>query len=261
MLPVLLLTFFQWSLHDNWLSTFISVITFLLLISAFLYPSYLILQVVRQHGSAELEEPAHQLTLGGLIGPFRTRRYYYFTAALLLPFLRSCFVSFGKKNGFIQVVGLLVLEVLYFSSLLILRPGHTRRSDVLEIFLGLIRIITTAALLPFAREKLTVAPIPRTGVGIGIAIFMCVGIVVIAINVLLDILPWKVVWWNVRGQKEVVSSSDDSEKDIEKDLQRDESKESKHLGTPEEQHDTTVAALPSSTGLLANHEHSASTST
>jgi hypothetical protein len=248
MLPLLILVFFQWSLRDNWLSTFISVFTLLLFLSAFAYPTYFIFRAVLEHGSTVFKETMQQRTFEALIGPFRTQRYYFFISALLVPFIRACFISLVKENGFIQVIGLVVLEVLYLCSLIFLRPGHTRRSDVLEIFLGLVRVITTAALLPFVREKLAVTAIPRVAVGIGIAVVICVGVVVIFINVLLDLLPWKMVWQKLRGQKEEVESNDLSE-DLEKNGHKnDESPKSMML---EDQDNPVVTTLPSTTAPLA----------
>jgi hypothetical protein len=246
---VLILVFFQWSLRDNWLSTFISVITFLLFLSSLAYPTYVIFRGVLEHDSTWLKETVQQRTFEALIGPFRTPRYYFFVSVLLVPFIRACFVSIVKENGFIQVIGLVVLEVIYFCSLIFLRPGHTRRSDILEIFLGFVRVITTAALLPFVREKLAVTAIPRVAVGIGIAVVMCVGVVVIIFNVLFELLPWRVVWRKIRGQKEEVESNDSSEKDFEKNAHKnDESPKSMGL---EAQDNATVTALPSTTSQLA----------
>lgn len=216
MLPALILIFFQWSLHDNWLSTLISVITFLALLISFSYPTYLIFRIALQHGTTELEEPIHQRSFGALIGPFRIRRYYFFGSVPLLSLIRACFVSLVKNNGFVQVVGLLVMEVLNFVALLALRPGHTRRSDVLEIFLSLLRIVSTAALLPFAREKLSVSAIPRVGVGIGIAVVLCVGVVIIAVNVLLDLLPVRVAWSRFKIWKRPRAETSYKPKELEK---------------------------------------------
>lgn len=254
---MLILVFFQWSLRDNWLSTFISVFTFLLFLSALAYPTYAILRVVLEHGSTGLKETVQRRTFEALIGPFRTQRYYFFISALLVPFIRACFISFVKNNGFIQVIGLVVLEVLYFCSLVFLRPGHTRRSDVLEIFLALVRVITTAALLPFVREKLTVTAIPRVAVGIGIAVVICVGIVVIVVNFLLDLLPWKMVWWKLRGHKEEVESNDLSEQDLEKNEHKN--KESPKSIMTEDQDNAVVTAVPLTIGLLTEQRQSTPT--
>jgi len=113
--------------------------------------------------------------------------------------MRSIFVSLAKSDGFVQVIGLVVIELLYLLLLLFLRPGHTRRADVFDTTIAIIRLVSTAALLPFVKEKLDVNAIPRTVVGIGIAIVLSVGVVLVSLNVMLHTVPWRWAWCNLRG--------------------------------------------------------------
>jgi hypothetical protein len=121
----------------------------------------------------------------------------------------------------------------------------------------LLRVVTTAALLPFVTEELAVTAIPRVAVGIGMAAFMCVGVLVIFINVLLDLLPWKMVWWKLRGQKEEVESDNLSKKDLEKDGYNDD--ESPKSMVLEDQENAVVTPLQSATDLPADQQHSTPT--
>jgi hypothetical protein len=173
------------------LSTLFSVFTFIFYLLALGYPTFLVIRTVRLHGRRELEEPDEQRTLGALTGPYLTRRYYFFIISIVANFLRACFVSIGHADGFIQVIGLVIVELFYFFTLVFLRPSHNRRGDVFAIFLAVLRTIATAALLPFVKEKLGVEAIPRVGVGIGIAIVQCVGVLVILGNIVSNVLPWK----------------------------------------------------------------------
>ncbi|CAG8739040.1 10659_t:CDS:1 [Acaulospora colombiana] len=146
--------------------------------------------------------------VGAFVGPYRPGRRFFFIISLLTPLLRSTFVSGARHNGFIQVVGLIVLETLYLISLIVLRPYYTRGADALEIFLSLTRLITTGALIAFVKEKLAVTAIPRVGIGIGLAVVWCVGIVVVIINILVNILPWKKLWCRITGRKHVEENAD-----------------------------------------------------
>ncbi|KAG8803678.1 hypothetical protein FRC19_006630 [Serendipita sp. 401] len=78
----------------------------------------------------------------------------------------------------------------------------SRRGDFLELFLSVLRIISTAGLLPFVREKLAVDAIPRVAVGIGIAVVCSVGVLVLVANIVVHILPWKSFWRGSREKKD-----------------------------------------------------------
>ncbi|KAG8811938.1 hypothetical protein FRC17_002271 [Serendipita sp. 399] len=77
-----------------------------------------------------------------------------------------------------------------------------RRGDFLELFLSVLRIISTAGLLPFVREKLSVEAIPRVVVGIGIAVVCSVGVIVLAMNIVVHLLPWGALWRKGRRNEE-----------------------------------------------------------
>ena len=118
----------------------------------------------------------------------------------MASFIRSCFISFGHAHGLIQVIGR-VVELLIFGTLIVFRPGHTRGSDVLSLFLSIVRIATIAALIPFGNEPIGLDPIPRVIVGIVIAIVCCVGIIVLFVNFFVNLGIWKSLFRRKRGGK------------------------------------------------------------
>lgn len=138
---------------------------------------------------------------GALTGPFLDARYYFFLFTIIAPIIRAAFVSLARSDGFVQVIGLVTLELLFLLLLLFLRPGHTRRADVFDVIIAIIRLICTAALLPFVKEKLDVDAIPRTGIGIGIAAVLSVGVIILGFNVLLHVIPWRWAWRSLHGPK------------------------------------------------------------
>jgi hypothetical protein len=201
-LPAILLALFQWTLHDSWLCTFISVVIFLGALSALGYPTYLIVRQVLTEGPTSLsKDSVKRSPQGALLGPFLDARYYFFTVTILTPIIRAAFVSLARFDGFIQVVGLVTLELLYLLLLLFLRPGHNRRADVFDVTIAIIRLICTAALLPFVKEKIDVEAIPRTAIGIGIAAILSVGVLLLFFNMLVHIVPWKWTWRKLRGTR------------------------------------------------------------
>lgn len=211
LLPGILLSLFQWTLHDSWLSTFISVIIFLGIMSALGYPTFLIIREALANGHQNFNEDTMQKSpQGALIAPYKYTKYYFFLVALFAPVIRAAFVSLARSNGFVQVVGLVTLEVLYMIILLCIRPFHNRRGDVFEVTIAFIRLISTGALLPFVKEKLDVDAIPRVAIGIGVAIVLSVGVVLISLNVIAHALPWRWAWRTIRGIKKDKKGAEES---------------------------------------------------
>lgn len=225
---MMLFAFFQWTLHDSWLAILISVITLLSYSAAIIYPTYLLIRHSRNFNLIDAEMVNSPQLWSGLTAPFLAKRNYSYIISIFVLFLRSCFISFGKDNGFIQVVGLTVVEVLYFIVLVFLRPGRTRRSDFMAIFLSFVRIITTAALLPFEMEKLAVNAIPRAAIGIVIAVICSVAILMVLLDQVVNALPWRSLFTR-RGKKEEASIPSEtvvSEQDT-KDISSEKSEETK----------------------------------
>jgi hypothetical protein len=98
-----------------------------------------------------------------------------------------------------------VVELLIFCTLVVFRPGHTRGSDVLALFLSIVRIASTAALIPFVSEPIGLDPIPRVVVGIVIAIVCSVGIVVLFVNFFVNLAVWRLVF---RGKRQEQRTSE-----------------------------------------------------
>ena len=86
------------------------------------------------------------------------------------------------------------MELLIFGALIIFRPGHTRGADTLALFLSIVRIATTAALIPFINEPIGVDPIPRVVVGIAIAIICSFGIIVLFVNFFVNLAVWRSIF-------------------------------------------------------------------
>ena len=87
-----------------------------------------------------------------------------------------------------------MVELLIFGTIIVFRPGHTRGSDVLSLFLSIVRISTTAALIPFVNDPIGLDPIPRVVVGIVIAIVCSVGIIVLFVNFFVNLAIWQSVF-------------------------------------------------------------------
>ena len=147
--------FFQWTLKASWLATLLSVLTSPTCITGIAYPTSLTyrISIVRHENiAAPYTEEPHFPALGALYAAYRLPRWFQFTIYLAASFIRSCFISLGHAHGFIQVIGLVVVELLIFGTSIIFRPGHTRGSDGLSLFLSIVRISTIAALMLFVKR-------------------------------------------------------------------------------------------------------------
>lgn len=180
--PLLVFAFYQWTLKDSWLSTLLSVISFLGLLVLLTYPSYLIIKLVRQSKDPyELHStsPASYLaSLGPLYAQYRPERYHYFLTLLIVPFLKAIFIAFASASGLAQVILLFVTEFIVLGLQIGLKPHKTRGGDVLGTYLGLTRLVATGLLIAFV-ERTAVKPIPRTVIGVVIAVIWAVAVVIL----------------------------------------------------------------------------------
>ena len=113
-----------------------------------------------------------------------------------------------------------MVELLIFGTLVVFRPGHTRVSDALSLFLSIVRIATISALIPFVNDPIGLNPIPRVGVGIGIAIVRSVGVIVLFVIFFVNLAIWRAVFRHkskgerARAEGEAIHSHSSSNGDI-----------------------------------------------
>ncbi|TFK44263.1 hypothetical protein BDQ12DRAFT_672671 [Crucibulum laeve] len=185
-LPLLIFIFYQWTLKDSWLSIFLSVITFIAILSLILYPTFLTMRLARRSTQYELysaTEP-HLASYGPLYAQYRVPRYYFFLPLLVATFLRALFITVAKKSGLVQLILLLIVEVALVTSHFILRPYKTKGGDVFSTFLAIVRLVCTGMMIAFV-QRLEVKAIPRVVIGIIIAIIFSVSVIVVIINLVL----------------------------------------------------------------------------
>ncbi|KAF8584826.1 TRP-domain-containing protein [Ramaria rubella] len=211
--PVLIFAFFQWTLHDSWLSIFISVITLLCMAAAILYPAVQTLLISRRACPQVLyTTPSFARTFGALYNSFRMQRYHFFITLLVAAVVKSLFISFGKGSGLTQVIALLIIEIAVLVLLCIQKPHLSRGGDVLSIYLAITRVVAAILMFPFV-ESLQVKAIPRVAVGFVLIAVFSIAVVVMCVNVVLNFaagLVWR------RDASKPLGSSGGSSTDIEK---------------------------------------------
>ncbi|KAH9176441.1 TRP-domain-containing protein [Lactarius sanguifluus] len=133
--PLVTFALYQWTLKDSWLSILISVVTFLIVLGIVGGATLRVLLFGRPHGP--------------LYGQYRISRYYFFALPLLAIFVRSILIAAAKNKGTVQIVGVICVELFLLLSHVVLKPGKTRRSDVLSIYLAITRLVTSGLLVAF----------------------------------------------------------------------------------------------------------------
>ncbi|EMD37403.1 hypothetical protein CERSUDRAFT_114072 [Gelatoporia subvermispora B] len=189
--PVLVFSFYQWTLKDSWLSVLLSVITLLTIAGIVLYSYYLVIRsVVRARSSSTA--PAPPPSTVPLTAPYAPHRAWYGALLLAAVLVKALVTAFGSATGLAQAVVFLATDVLVFAALVVLKPYRTRRADVLMGFLAAVRMVASGLLIAFA-QSLSLKPIPRVVIGIITAIIFSVAVLVMFFNVFVNMGLWRLL--------------------------------------------------------------------
>ncbi|KAI9463532.1 hypothetical protein BJY52DRAFT_1252093 [Lactarius psammicola] len=217
--PLVTFALYQWTLKDSWLSILISVITFLVVLGVVGCAALRVLLFGRRSSPWLLTEdlPAH----GPLYGQYRVQRYYFFALPLLATFIRSILIAAAKNKGTVQIIGVVCVELFLLLSHVVLKPGKTRRSDVLSIYLAITRLVTAGLLIAFI-VPVALPPIPRVVIGLVVLVLFSIAVVVMFFNTLWN-LGLQHLWvrrpfaaLRSRGTSSQGSVEKDAEKELEK---------------------------------------------
>lgn len=181
--PVVIFTFYQWTLKDSWLSIFFSVLLLLSVVGCIIHSAFITLRVIRQDMSYSLfTNIEHLAAHGPLYAQYRPSRYYFSILLISATLLKASLVAFAKANGEVQVIFLVVVEFGIVAAHLVLKPYKTRGGDVLASYLAIVRFVCTGLMIAFI-ETLAVAAIPRVAIGIIAAVLFSIAVVVLFINI------------------------------------------------------------------------------
>ncbi|GBE80977.1 TRP-domain-containing protein [Sparassis crispa] len=191
--PIAMFTFYQWTLHDSWLSVLLSVISVLIVLASILIPCFFVLRhylPTSFPGSSSNMTTA--ISLSPLTAPFVSRRIFYIIPILLAIFVKALVVGFASSHGLFQAIFLLVVDVFLLASLIIAKPFRSRRADILMGFLAVVRVVCGGLLIAFA-ESIHLAAIPRVVIGIVTAVIFSVTVVIMFFNILVNMGIWRLI--------------------------------------------------------------------
>jgi len=206
-------------MKDSWLSTLISVITFLVILGIVGGTVSRVLLFGRRSSLWLLPEdlPAHE----PLYGQYRVQRYYFFVLPLIAMFIRAMLIASAKNNGTAQILTVVCVELFLLLSHFVLKPGKTRRADILCVFLSVVRLVTAGLLVAFI-VPVALPPIPRVVIGIIVLVLFSIAVVVMFFNTLWNLglrRLWSRERFSVlrsRGSSPQASLEITTEKDVEK---------------------------------------------
>jgi hypothetical protein len=156
-----------------------------------------------------------------LYGQFRVERYFFFVIPLIAMFIRAILIALAKNNGTSQIVIVVCIELFLLLSHVVLKPGKTRRADILCVFLSVVRLVTAGLLVAFI-VPVALPPIPRVVIGIIVLVLFSIAVVVMFLNTLWN-LGLRRLWphrrftvLRSRGSSSQGSLESMTEKDVEK---------------------------------------------
>lgn len=138
------------------------------------------------HIEGELTRSVHEdedyvKRFGWLASRFRRTRWWFFVGWLVYEFVRACFYGGASGHPMVQVFGLLVVEIIAFTAIVIMRPFEGQRLNALVVYLlGFSKVATVALSAAFD----TNFNLPRIATTvIGIVIIVIQGVLTMALLV------------------------------------------------------------------------------
>lgn len=187
-LPILIFTFYQWTLKDSWLSVFLSVLLLIAMMAIILPSAFCTVRSSLPTTRWGDRQPT--LSVAPFTAPYRHNRVYYIIPLLIVMTIKAMVTSFAHAHGMTQAIFFVVLEFLLFLTIVVLKPFTTRRTDILAGYLCLTRLVCSGLMIAFA-ESLAVKPIPRVAIGAITAVIFSVAVIVLFINMLVNLGLWR----------------------------------------------------------------------
>ncbi|KAG9220794.1 hypothetical protein CCMSSC00406_0002606 [Pleurotus cornucopiae] len=184
--PIVIFALYQWTLKDSWLAVLLAVISFLGVVGAIAFVSFVIIRYAFQKDSASLfSHREYLISYGALFAQYRTSQFPFYLVALAIFFLKAVVIAAVEGHGQTQVILWVIIEAFLVIATLVLRPHQTRGGDVLSTYLAITRLVSAGLFIAFI-EGLAVAPIPRTVIAVIIAVMWSVAVLVMFVSILLN---------------------------------------------------------------------------
>ena len=182
--PLWLFGFFQFRLGDSKLAIFWAVLGLVLTFIPLLVVFFLsILRHRRYSSTSPGVSPLYTSykwfhSAGHVYRAYRPKMHWFWMVLVLAMITRAGFVAFGPANGWAQVIGLMVTELIVLVALLAFRPHKDKKGDWLAPILSFLRLAMAGLCIAFI-PSVNVAGIPKAV--IGFVLIAIVGILTIVL--------------------------------------------------------------------------------
>ncbi|KAK7207330.1 hypothetical protein BZA70DRAFT_10070 [Myxozyma melibiosi] len=203
---------YQFKLGDSWASLVLAGVTlglFSVILLGFTIRIFVLARRASKsdEGLDELYDHKPWIRRYGLFyGQFKTKYWWFFIPVIGVAVGRSAFIALADGHGMVQVIGQLVLEVLFVFALLILRPFNRRSGNVINVFISVVRTVSLICVLVFV-EELGVAAETTTIVGVVLIIVQAVLTLLLVLLLVIQAILG-LCTQNKRDQKRGVSDDD-----------------------------------------------------
>lgn len=147
---------YQFSYGDSWAATLLAATTFSLFSMIIAYYSVRISKLawrsqrISEDGVKLLySQRSYRRRYGMFYDEFKVEYWWFFLLCTFYSVVKALFIAFGNGHAFIQVVGCLVLELVFFAILIRTRAYDGRRANVLNIMISIVRLLSLVITLLF----------------------------------------------------------------------------------------------------------------
>ncbi|ODQ63206.1 hypothetical protein NADFUDRAFT_84395 [Nadsonia fulvescens var. elongata DSM 6958] len=206
---------YQFKLNDSWAIKAIAGVTFgvftMILLAATAKIFWLALHASHKKGGLEhlFSHQPWTAKYGLFYDCFQLKYWWFFVLFMSASFGRSAFLALGYGNGLLQVIGQLVIDLIFLVILLILKPFNTKMGNGINIAIAIVRVVSCCFLLAFTVE-LKVNSIKTTVVGMVLMIIQSVLMVVLAVLIMANAI-W-LLYRMVRNTSIVVVPKEEQDK-------------------------------------------------
>ncbi|ODQ67231.1 TRP-domain-containing protein [Nadsonia fulvescens var. elongata DSM 6958] len=88
---------------------------------------------------------------GFLYIQYNAAHYYFVTIYFGYVFCKSCFISFAQSSGKTQALALFIFELAFFVMVCVIRPFMDKRTNILNIIIGLVNTINAFMFMFFSQ--------------------------------------------------------------------------------------------------------------
>lgn len=155
-LPILILSFWEFTVNDSGAEIFLAVVFFLGMTSALTYASFKVFRIAKRseqmYKTAAYSLYADATVLnkwGFLYVPYKASCYTYVLPMLAYTIIKAAFVGFGQKSGETQAIALVMIEAFALIGASVVRPWMDKSTNVINISICSINFFNAILLLIF----------------------------------------------------------------------------------------------------------------